>query len=358
MKKSNILIAAGLCALLSGCHNGDAEFPDYEYQVIYFAKQSPVRTITLGDEEFVDNSDDNEHAFRIKAVLGGVNTNKKERWATVCIDGSLCDNLTFSDGRPVTPMPESYYTMTTDRLKIAKGEVLGDVRIQLTDAYFADPKSLDVNYVIPMRLVSASDSILSGKPKDGVVNPVRTQKDDWSVAPQDYVLYAVKYKNPYHGAWLSKGTDVIEHNGTTKTVDRKVALWEKATVREISTKGLTKSCYSFSEVVPTVDASGNPSEKKLVCDLILDIDTAGNVKVSTESAGCTASGSGTWTHKGEPKAWGDKDRDLLKLSYTYAIEYVKNEQTGEKAVYKQTTEESLVMQNRQNRLEEFTFIRK
>ena len=354
MKKQTIsAIALGI--LMTGCHNGDAEFPAYDYQTIYFAKQSPIRTVTLGDEEYVDNTLDNEHAIMIKAVLGGVNENKKERWATVVVDESLCDNMYFSDGSKVTPLPESHYTMTTDRIVIGKKEVLGGVRVNLTDAFFADAKSTGLNYVIPVRLKSASDSILSGKPKDGVADPNRVRKDDWSVVPQDYVLYAVKYKNQYHGAWLSKGSDKLIQDGVETVVNRQTELWEKATLRELTTKSLTKCGYAFSKVVPIVASNGDKGEKTLVCELILDIDANGVVTVSSESEGCAAKGSGTWTYKGEPKAWGDKDRDLLKLSYDYTIEYVKNEQTGEKGVFRQITEESLVMQSRQNRLEEFSF---
>lgn len=354
--KKTIISTLALGILMTGCQNGDSDFSDFDYQTISFAKQSPIRTVTLGDEEYVDNTLDNEHAIVIKAVLGGVNVNKSERWATVAVDNSMCENVYFADGRKVMPLPESYYTMTTDRLVIAKKEVLGGVRIDFTDAFFADPLSLDVNYVIPMRLTAASDSILSGQPKDGVTNPNRLVKDDWTIVPKDYVFYAVKYKNQYHGQWLSRGTDKITDDGVESVANREAPNWEKASLREIYSKGLSKCGYSFSKVVPVIDSKGEKSEKNISCELVLDIDANGNISVSTESAGCTASGNGTWKHKGEPKAWGDKDRDLINLSFTYTIEYVKNEQTGEKAVYRQATEERMVMRDRQNHQEEFSFI--
>lgn len=356
--KKTIISTLALGILMTGCQNGDADFPDYDYQTISFAKQSPIRTVTLGDEEYVDNTLDNEHAIEIKAVLGGVNVNKSERWAKVTVDESMCENVYFDDGRKMIPLPESYYTMASDRLVIAKNEVLGGVRIDFTDAFFADPMSLDVNYVIPLRLTAASDSILSGQAKDGVVNPNRLVKDDWSVVPKDYVFYAVKYKNPYHGVWLSRGTDKITDDGAVTEVNREASNWEKATLREIYSKGLSKCGYTFSTVVPVIDANGEKGEKTISCELVLDIDASGNITVSTGSEGCTASGSGTWKHKGEPKAWGDKDRDLITLSFAYSIEYEKNGQTGEKTVYRQATEERLVMRDRQNCLEEFSFILK
>lgn len=357
MKKSLIAVCS-VSLLLGGCHNGDVEFPDYDKQTIYFAKQTPVRTVTLGDEEYADNSIDNEHAVIVKAVLGGVNTNKKQRWATVQVDPTLCSTINFADGSPVKALPESYYNLASDRLTIEKGQLLGGVRVNLTDAFFADPDAVKVTYVLPLRLVSASEELLTGTPMEGVASPDPLNKDHWSVQPQNYVLYALKYKNPYHGQWLCKSIDEINDNGTVTRSENTPAEWEKAALRQLSTKSLTKCVYSFSKDVPVIDATGNPGEKHLVCDLIVDINDQGAATVTTESEGCTASGTGSWKHRGEPNAWGDKDRDLLKLSYTYTITYVKNEQTGETGTYSQKSEESLVMRDRQNKLETFSFIMK
>lgn len=357
MKKSIFSIMA-LGALLSGCHNNDVDFPDFDYQTIYFARQTPVRTITLGDEMYADNSTDNEHAFFVKAALGGVNENRKDHSVSFKIDNSLCDGILFSDGREVKALPESYYTYASDRMVIKKGEVLGGVRFDLTDAFFADPEAVNTTYVLPIVLVNSTDSILSGKVKDGVVNPNRLNKEDWSVVPQDYVLYAVKYKNPYHGCWLSKGTDKIDNNGVKTTADRNAQYWEKASLRYLKTKSLTQSVYNYTHTVSTVDQNGEKSEKNISCDVILTIDNNGAVTVSTETPGCVASGSGQWTSKGEKKAFADEDRDQLKLNYSYTIEYVVNDQTGEKATYKAEIEEVMCLRDRQNQLEEFSFILK
>lgn len=354
MKKS-IFVAATLGFVLAGCHNSNIEFDDFDYQTIYFSTQTPVRSITLGDDGDFNNDMDNAHAFEIKACLGGVNVNGKERTADFVVDNSLCDGITFSDGRPVLAMPANYYTLSSSKMVIPVGNVIGGVKVQLTDAYFADPLSTEVNYVVPLVLIGSNDSILCGKVKDGVENPSRLNRDHWSTLPKDYVLYAVKYKNPYHGCWLSKGSDVVENNGTTTTNDRNVALWEKAGLRYLTSASLTRAVYAFKHIIPVVDADGKTGEKTLTIKLNLDIAANGDVTVSTDSEGCTATGSGKWTRKGEPKAWGDKDRDLLKLNYTYAIDYVYNAATGQKATYKVTTDESLVMRDRQNKSEEFSY---
>ncbi len=354
MKKSLFIIAV-LGTAMAGCHNSDIEFDNFDYQTMYFSKQTPVRTITLGDDGEFDTSDDNAHRFYIKAALGGVNVNTGTHSADFVVDNSLCDRMYFEDGTPVKPMPSDYYNIKGDQMIITKGNVIGGVQVELTDAYFADPEAVGLRYVVPLRLTESADSILEGKAKDGIDAPDRRVKDHWSVQPKDYVLYAVKYKNPYHGCWLSKGTDVIENNGTQSTADRNVALWEKASLRYLTTKSLSCSVYSYSITVPVTDANGDKSEKNINCDLLLDINAQGECTVSTQTPGCTASGTGKWTRQGEPKAWGDKDRDLLELSYTFAIDYVYNEQTGQHATYKFTTDERMVMQNRQNKLEEFKF---
>lgn len=357
MKKSIISII-GISMLFAGCHNSDVDFPDFEYQTIYFAKQSPIRTVTLGDDGDFDTSLDNQHIIEIKAALGGVNENRKEHSASFKVDNSLVERIRFSDGNEIKAMPDNYYTLSSDRMVITKGNVIGGIQVHLDDAYFADPASVNVTYVIPLVLTNSSDSILRGQAKEGIINPDRLNSDDWSILPKDYILYAVKYKNPYHGVWLSKGVDNIDNNGATSTTNRKTDLWEKASLRNLSTVSLTRSRYSFNYAVPTVNAAGENSEKNLTIDLYLDIDNNGKCNVSTETPGCKASGNGEWTHKGEPKAWGDKDRDRLVLNYSFEIEYVINDQTGEKATYKVSTEEVMVMRDRQNKLEEFSFVMK
>lgn len=357
MKKSIFAILA-LGAVLTGCKNSDVDFPDFEYQTIYFARQTPIRTITFGEENYVDNDADKQGAFYVKAALGGVNENRAEHSVKFVIDNSLCDRIAFADGSAVKPLPDSYYTITTDRIVIPKGEVLGGFRVQLSDAFFADPDAVKTTYVLPVLLTNSADSILQGRAKDGVENPDRLIADDWSVLPQDYVLYAVKYKNAYDGCWLSKGTDKVTHLGETSTVNRNVDHWEKASLRYLRTVTLNKSKYSYSHAVATIDAEGNKSEKNIACDVILTIADNGAVTVSTETPGCTASGSGQWTSLGEKKAFADKDRDQLKLNYTYTIEYVVNDQTGEKATYKAEIDEVMCLRNRENKLEEFSYIMK
>ena len=137
------VVSCGLAAGLSSCKSGDQDFPDFESQTCYFAKQYPVRTVELGNDLYVD-------------------------------------------GTEVTPMPESYYRLLGNQIVIPKGESVGGVEVQLEDDFFDDPLSVTNHYVIPVRMIKATgvDSILSEK---------------------NFVLYAVKYVNRYHAEYLING---------------------------------------------------------------------------------------------------------------------------------------------------------
>ena len=50
IKFLSILCAGFSLLTLNSCHNQDVEFPDYKYSAVYFAYQTPVRTIVLGDD--------------------------------------------------------------------------------------------------------------------------------------------------------------------------------------------------------------------------------------------------------------------------------------------------------------------
>lgn len=333
--------------LLTACENDDIEFDDYDYQTVYFSQQTPIRTITLGDDDEFSTELDNQHRFELYATLGGVWGNKGNRTVKIAVDNSLCDNLYFSDNSKVMPLPSNYYKLDGDVITIKNGEEWGCVGVQLTDEYFADPLSTKVTYVLPVKMVSASDSILCGKVKDGVAAPNRLNNDDWSVLPKDYVLYAVKYKNKYHGTWLSHGTDEIDVNGVKETVVREPQYIEKAELRSVTTASLNRSVYSLSTTVDVLNKDGMAAKKTLTCDLILDFDADDNCTVTTVTPDCSASGTGKWVKDGAKKAWGDKDRDELSLNYTVTFNY--DYQEGGRKCYKtMACKDVLVMRDRQS----------
>ena len=101
MKKK--LAYIGLASLLlsfTACESSDNEFSDFDYQY-------GLRTIELGEDEFLDNSLDNQHKVSIKAAWGGGYTNRKNVIIDTQVDESLCENLYFKGSNFF------FYTLTT-----------------------------------------------------------------------------------------------------------------------------------------------------------------------------------------------------------------------------------------------------
>lgn len=310
MKKK--LAYIGLASLLlsfTACESSDNEFSDFDYQTVYFANQYGLRTIELGEDEFLDNSLDNQHKVSIKAAWGGGYTNRKNVIIDTQIDESLCENLYFKGSNtPVTPMPTSYYTLAANQINIPKGEVIGGVEVQFTDAFFADKKTLDNYYVIPLKMtgVQGADSILQGKAV--VANPMLTNSGDWSVQPKNFVLYAVKYVNPWHGEYLRRGVDQAVINGVPSQLVRHQQYVEKDEKVNITTESLKDNILSLS----TKDAQGNLFNYNLSLTFTED----GNCTVGSTSDDLIISGTGKFVKKGEKNSLGGKDRNAIYLDYT------------------------------------------
>ncbi|WP_207423469.1 DUF5627 domain-containing protein [Desertivirga brevis] len=291
MKKILLMVLiASVC--LSSCKNGDWEFDDYEFQSVYFAYQGPVRTITLGEDVF-DTSLDNEHKFEIFATMGGVYSNKSDVTVGVQIDNSLAANKAFNTGGDIVAMPSSYYRLTSNQIIIPKGKIAGGVQVELSDAFFADPLSLKNTYVIPVRMtnVQNADSIVAGK---------------------NYVLYAVKYINPWHANYLRRGKDVVTgKNGNTSL--NKTIVRHKQYVEDDEVSGLKTNSLAVAEF-PVIFKDQN--NQNITCKLQLNFDNNGNCSITNGGDNSfTASGSGKFVKKGEKNSWGAKDRDALYLNY-------------------------------------------
>ncbi len=328
MKKIFLPLIAVL-ALFSSCENDDWEFDDYGTTSVYFAKQTPIRTITLGTDVYSTEMD-NQHQCQVMAVMGGVYENRQDRVVSYTVDPTLVAGQHFADGREVKVLPESYYTLdNASQFTIPKGKVMGGPTVTLTDAFFNDPLAIDVNYVLPLRITStaAFDTILTDK---------------------NHILYAVKYKNKWDGYWLSAGTDVITENGTTTTVTREPEYVEKYEVRQMTTRTLKQVNYPLATTVTLADGT----TQSLQCNLVLTFDDNDNCTITTDQPGCTATGSGKWTFEGAKKAWGDKDRDLLELTYTVVYTYQNSDVTT--ATKKQESTDRLIARDRGSKLEEFS----
>ena len=346
----------------ASCYNSENEFPDFDGgTTAYFAYQYPVRTLILGNDIY-DNSIDNEHKCRIWATMGGA-YHGRDAVASIVVDESLCDNLYFVDagGNPstlVTPMPSDYYELLSNTIPY-KGDSRGYVEVKFTDKFFQDPKALENTYVIPLVMTSVKgiDRILTGTPREGLT-PSRTNVEDWDVLAKDYVLYCVKYMNPWQGKYIRRGVDLVTEGGTTTEIVRKDfslvnsdvdrytenAINQNDEVCGIITKNMTQAIFPVS--FKTSGAS-------ILCNLILTFN-GNQCTISTDDENVTATGSGEFIAKGSGKPeykdyqWQGEgkadERDILRLSYNVNFES-SNIQVS--------TNDTLVVQTRESNKKEF-----
>ena len=337
MKKYIYGVALGALSLtVASCYNADKDFPDYQGgTTAYFAYQFPVRTLVLGNDIY-DNTLDNEHKCRIWATMGGAYGGRNAT-ADIVVDPTLCDNLYFTDeggnaAARVLPMPTEYYTLASNAIPY-NGDQRGYVEVQFTDAFFNDPKAIENTYVIPLLMtnVNGIDHILTGKPREGLT-PSRTNTEDWEVLAMDYVLYCVKYINPWHAKYIRRGVDNVTEKGTTTTVVRKdfslintdLEHYTENPVNAndevcgITTKNMKQAIFpvSFKRAGGVASVS---------CNLILTFD-GDQCTISTDDANVTATGSGEYITKGTERSeykdyqWGTNNgqpvqRDILRLAY-------------------------------------------
>ena len=335
LKKYIYGVVLGTMALTySSCNNADHEFPDYEGgTTAYFAYQFPVRTLVLGNDIY-DNTLDNAHTCQIWSTMGGA-YGGRDAYADIVVDESLCDNLYFVDeggnpAAPVLPMPSSYYSLASNQIAY-NGDSRGYVEVQFTDAFFSDPKAIENTYVIPLVMtgVRGIDQILTGTPLEGQ-SPSRTDTENWGVLAKDYVLYCVKYMNPWQVKYIRRGVDNVTEKGKVTQVVRQDFSLVNSDLEHlkenpvnandevcgITTKNMSQAIFPVS--FKTSGAS-------LSCNLILSFD-GNKCTISTDDENVTATGSGEFIAKGTEKSeykdfqWGSNNgelvqRDILRLAY-------------------------------------------
>ncbi len=370
----------GALALTSASCNQDHEFPDFEGgTTAYFAYQDPVRTLVLGNDIY-DNSLDNAHKCQIWATMGGAYKGRNAV-ADIVVDESLCDNLWFIDAggnpsTPVLPMPKNYYSLASNT--ITYNGPRGYVEVQFTDAFFNDPKAIENTYVIPLLMtgVKGIDRILTGTPREGL-SPARPDLESWDVLAKDYVLYCVKYMNPWQGKYIRRGVDKVTENGTTQTIIRKDTTLVNSDLEHytenpvnqndevcgITTKNMKQAIFPVS-----IRRGGNLAS--MPCNLLLTFD-GNKCSISTEDEGVTVTGSGEYITKGTEKAeykdfqWGSMEgkpvqRDILRLAYEVSFKAGKvigKDEKGNDILLANdvdvSTADTLVVQTREANKKEF-----
>ena len=312
------MFAAVAALAMTSCDSGNPEFADFEYQTVYFAKQYPVRTVELGKDQEVDLTLDNQHKVRITATMGGSYGNKRDITVKIAVDPTLCEGLSFDGGNPIEVLPSNYYKLASDQIVIPAGSILGGVEVELTDEFFNDPKALEKNYVLPVKMtsiVSGADSILENK---------------------NYVLYAIKYVNPYHAYYLRRGVDNVNIDGASSINVRHKEYIEYDESVSMSTLSLTGNCLPL--------AFKNEEGKDKTVELHLNFGSDGACTITSGTDGVEVTGSGKFVENGEKKAISNQDRDVIYLDY--------NVKLNDKVSY--TTKDTLVLQARGIAPETFT----
>lgn len=315
MKYNTIILTLAAMSILAGCRNEDWEFQDYKYTTVYYSYQTPVRTLILG-EDFYDNTLDNEHKCKIMARTGGAYSNKNNIVIDVEIDESLCDGWYFGDlDREIKVMPRNYYNyeaLKKTQILIPAGSPTGGVTVELTDEFFKDKDAVRTNYVIPMVMtnVNGADSILQGKP--AVTSPDRLVSDDWIVKPKDYILYGIKYVNPWDGIYLRRGKEQVQEDGKSREIVRHAEYVEKNDRCKLSTKNLSML------TVPLVTHDRN--NREIPFELLIEFDEDNTCIVShVENSSYTIQGTGKYVVDGDKNSWGSKDQNALFLEYTLTL---------------------------------------
>lgn len=309
MKKFVLILSIILIGVFISCESDEVTFPDFDYSAVYFAYQSPVRTLVLGDDDVFDNSLDNQNKFIIMATLAGVYHNNNNITIDVRVDNSLVSNLKFETaaGGDVVALPSDYYNLPSNmQMVIPPGRMMGGLEVELTDAFFADTASFTTNYVIPLVMdnVNGADTILLGETAEGIERgaAIRTNAEHWSILPKDYTLYAIKYINPWHGNYLRRGKEVV--GGSTEYVYR-----EEFVERDQVCSAVTRS---RDQVAVRLNATG-ADRINIPFELLLHFDDNNNCVISSANDAATITGNGTFVRGGDE--WGGKIRNVLHLQY-------------------------------------------
>ena len=393
LRRFTYIVALGALSLTYvSCYNSEHEFPDFEGgTTAYFAYQFPIRTLVLGNDIY-DNTLDNEHKCRIWATMGGAYHGRKAT-VDIAVDKSLCDNLYFVDeggnaAAPVLPLPSTYYKLLSDAIPY-NNDTRGYVEVQFTDDFFNDEKAIANTYVIPLVMTSAKgiDHILTGTPREGL-SPSRTNTEDWEILAKDYVLYCVKYMNPWQGKYIRRGVDNVSENGTTTTIVRRDLSLVNSDLEHytenpvnandevcgITTKSMTQAIFPVSFSIGKDEYGIRPSQQ---CNLILTFNGS-QCSISADDDEIPSTGSGEFIVKGAEKPeykdyqWGNMNgqpvqRDILRLAYE--VTFKKGRVIG-KRIVKQggkdvevewvlendvtiSTNDTLVVQTRESNKKEF-----
>lgn len=279
MKRTTIVLLVSMLSLTS-CY--EDYIKDYETTTAGFAMQSPLRTVIS----------DRDMSIYVGVSLGGKREVDMADWATFVIDPTLLYNTGLE------LLPEEYYELSDpNTFRVRKSNLpVADVGISFTDAFYADPLSLETHYALPFSVVETSmDQIREGA---------------------DYSIVAVKYVSSFSGTWYVRG-EVAEVDSQGNPV--------YGTTRVYRSKDLIDD-----ETVYLATISPNTLSRPGIADLsdggyILTIDNGGesggdyDVTVSSSEGGITVTGTGRYVYKSDEFTYngGDEPCPEIDLEYTF-----------------------------------------
>jgi hypothetical protein len=333
MKKITLIsITAALLIGATSCHNEEWEFPDFDYQGVYFPYQYPIRTLVLGDYHY-DNENDNNLKFLVSARIGGMYENKWNWTVDYTLVDTLANNLLTSTGDTLKPLPAAYYTLSpASSITIPSGLFYGSVEVQLTEAFLNDANAHRVHYVLPLKITgSSADTILSGYPLFENADP--RIAGQWSVTPKDFTIFGIKYVNPFHGKYLHRGQSVVRDGlgEVVETISYRQRYVEQDEVWALKT--VSKDAVTLTGTLRKTPSSPGVFNLKLIFD-------ENNNCVVESVSGFAASGSGKFVKDGDE--WGGKKRDAIHLNFTV-----------DDGTHTHTLSDTLVFRDKDVRFEEY-----
>jgi hypothetical protein len=341
--KNKLLFILFIIIGMVGCEDTDVDFPDYHLRAVYFPVQTPLRTLSLGEDR-IDNSLDREYKFDIGVSIGGMYENNIDWTVDYVVDQSLTDSVyaNTTPAQKIRPLPQDYYTFDPENtVIIPKGSFNGRIRVELTDKFFDDTLAVLGHYVIPLRITGTSaDSILSGLPVEN--NPNRTDASHWEIQPKDWVMFGIKYVNAYHGSYLHRGRDVTvmtesgDEVGTTIFRDR---YRERDPLIWLTTIGR-------KTVVTNGIGDQTGEDYSMVLEFDNDKGANGNITVKPfEGSPYEVTGSGQYFDKETSvEQWSLITWQSMYLSYSY-----------DDGIYTHNITDTLVFRSREISYEEFKF---
>ena len=277
------LIFAVLLAGFSSCYDGYVQ--DFEEPSMGFAMEKSVRTVIS----------DREPVVYIGVAIGGKRAVDMGDWAKFVIDPNL---LKGEDGNPIAGkalLPSNYYTLgDKEYMRVRKDNLpVADVKVTLTDAFFADPLSLTDYYVLPFRMTENS----IGAIREGA----------------EYTLPVFKYISNYAGTYY--------RIGSVTEVDASGAAVGAVTGYGDSWDIIKSPTVDFATNAPhVVVRPGLGNDGSSVGSLVLTVDGTSVSAEGVEGKAVVSGFKGTYKQEGDyvfPAQMSTK-APQFELEYTYA----------------------------------------